>query len=476
MKKLTLLIAVILCGASAYAAVYNVKDFGAKADGVTIDSPSINLAIEKASADGGGTVYFPAGEYACYSIRLKSHVHLFLDAGAVIVAEFPSEQEGYDAAEENPHNRYQDFGHSHWKNSLIWAIDESDITISGPGLIYGKGLTREESRLKGVGNKAISLKTCRNVTLKDFSMSRCGHFALLATGVENLIISGLKVDTNRDGFDIDVCRNVRITNCSVNAPWDDAIVLKSSMALGYFKDTENITISDCYVSGFDQGTMLDGTYQRDEPQAPDHGFVTGRIKFGTESSGGFKKVAITNCVFERCRGLAIESVDGGTVEDFVISNLVMRDIVNAAIFLRLGARMRSPEGTPIGSMRRITINNVRAYNVDSRYSSIISGVPDGIIEDITLSNIDIYYKGGYSAEDGKTVPPEMEKTYPEPWMFGTIPAKGFYVRHARSVKFDNVNFHYLQPDGRPVFVTDDVQKISLNDVTSDGETVRISDQ
>ena len=303
-------------------------------------------------------------------------------------------------------------------------------------------------------------------------MLRCGHFGLLATGVDNLTILNLKVDTNRDGFDIDCCKNVRISQCTVNSPWDDAIVLKSSYALGYFKDTEDVTISDCLVSGYDRGSVLDCTWQRDEPQAPDHGFVTGRIKLGTESSGGFKNIAITNCIFERCRGLALETVDGGRLEDIVISNITMRDIVNSPIFLRLGARMRSPEGTPVGSMKRILISNVNVFNADSRYSSIISGIPGAIIEDVSLSNIHIYHQGGYTEADGQRTPPEQEKVYPEPWMFGTIPAKGFYIRHARNIRLDNVHFHYEQPDGRPLMVTDDATGITYRNITSDGKVYK----
>lgn len=217
MKRIYLLLSLLTGCLYMQAAIYNVRDFGAKADGKTIDSPAINRAIEAAAQEGGGTVYLPAGEYACYSIRLKSNIHLYLEQGARIIAAFPGKDEGYDSAEPNEHNKYQDFGHSHWKNSLIWGIGLENITISGPGLIYGKGLTREESRLPGVGNKAISLKDCRNVTLKDFSMLHCGHFALLATGVEHLTLLNLKVDTNRDGFDIDCCRNVRISQCTVNS-------------------------------------------------------------------------------------------------------------------------------------------------------------------------------------------------------------------------------------------------------------------
>lgn len=383
------------------ASFYNVKAYGAAGDGKQIDSPAINRAIEAAAEQGGGTVYFPAGTYMSYSIRLKSNITLYLDAGAILMAAYPGENDGYDEAEPNEHNKYQDFGHSHWKNSLIWGIGLENITICGQGIINGRGLTREESRLPGVGNKAVSLKLCRNITMKDITMLNCGHFALLATGVDNLTINNLLVDTNRDGFDIDCCRNVRISDCSVNSPWDDAIVLKSSYGLGFFRDTENVTITNCFVSGYDIGSVYNGTFQRDEPQAPDQGFVTGRIKLGTESSGGFKNITISNCVFERCRGLVLETVDGGYLEDVVINNITMRDIVNAPIFLRLGARLRSPENTPVGKLRRVTISNVNVYNADSRYSCIISGIPGHYIEDVTLSNIRIVYKGGGTTEDAQ---------------------------------------------------------------------------
>lgn len=238
-------------------------------------------------------------------------------------------------------------------------------------------------------------------------------------------------------------------------------MLKASYALGHFQDTENVTISDCLVSGYDKGSVLAATWQLDEPQAPDHGGRTGRIKFGTESSGGFRNIAITNCIFEHCRGLALETVDGGQLEDIVISNITMRNIVNAPIFLRLGARMRSPEGTPVGTMKRILINNVNVWNADSRYASIISGVSGACIEDVTLSNIHLYYKGGFSEEDGKRTVPEQEKAYPEPWMFGTIPAKGFYIRHAKNITLDGVRFHYEQPDGRPLFVMEDAEGVEF---------------
>lgn len=462
MKNIFLLLAFILSSAFCmHAAVYNVKDYGAKGDGKNIDSDAINKAIEEAGVNGGGTVVFPSGTYLSFSIRLKSNITLQLDNGARILAAFPEENRGYDNAEANADDMFQDFGHSHWKNSLIWGIGLENITIEGQGYIEGMGLSREESRISGVGNKAVSLKECKNVLIRDIRMLHCGHFALLATGVENMTLHNIWVDTNRDGFDIDCCRNVRITDCSVNSPWDDAIVLKASYGLGYFKDTEDVTISNCYVSGFDQGSVLNGTYQTDEPQAPDQARNAGRIKLGTESSGGFKNISISNCIFEHCRGLALEAVDGGSLEDVVVSNITMRDIVNSPIFLRLGARQRSPKGTPLGKIKRVTISNVNVYNADSKYASIISGVPGASVEDVSLNNIRISYQGGAAAEDAALVPTENEKDYPEPLMFGKIPASGFFIRHVKNIEFTNVKLTFQSPDFRPSLWLQDVQGFRL---------------
>jgi len=210
----------------------------------------------------------------------------------------------------------------------------------------------------GWGNKSISLKLCRNVIIRDITILHGGHFAILATGVDNLTIDNLKIDTNRDGIDVDACKNVRISNCTVNSPFDDGICPKSSFALGYARATENVTITNCQVSGYDEGSLLDGTYKRAFNNQNGTFSPTGRIKFGTESNGGFKNITISNCVFEYCRGLALETVDGGLLEDVTISNITMRDISNSPIFLRLGSRVRGPRGTPVGALRRVNINNV----------------------------------------------------------------------------------------------------------------------
>jgi polygalacturonase len=234
MLRYPLLLAFVLLSLVARAAppdTYNVRAYGAKGDSATLDTDAINRAITAAASAGGGTVLLPAGRYRSYSIRLRSHVALYLDQGATLLAAAPAGSVGYDAPEPATNDTYQDFGHSHWHNSLIWGENLVDISILGPGTIYGQGLTREGPHQAPVGNKAIALKLCRNVILRDFTVRQGGHFALLATGVDNLTIDNLKLDTNRDGLDIDCCHNVRVSNCTVNSPWDDAICLKSSFAL-----------------------------------------------------------------------------------------------------------------------------------------------------------------------------------------------------------------------------------------------------
>ncbi len=130
--------------AAGTSSVYDVRTYGATGDGKTIDSPAIDKAIETAAAAGGGTVLFPSGVYASYSIRLKSNIALYLEQGATILAASTSLEgtaSGYDPAEpKQPWESYQDYGHNHWHNSLIWGESINNFAILGPGLIWGEGV------------------------------------------------------------------------------------------------------------------------------------------------------------------------------------------------------------------------------------------------------------------------------------------------------------------------------------------------
>lgn len=482
MKRLIITITAVFCiMVPCAASVHNVKDYGAKGDGVTIDSPAINATIKAAASEGGGMVYIPSGTYASYTIRLESHIHLYLEKGAVLKA---AEGEQFDAAEPGPDPQYQDFGHSHWKNSLIWGIGIDDVTISGEGMIDGSNLSAgygDHAVKDGIANKMIALKDCRQVVIRDITMFRGGHFCLLATGIDNLLLDGLTVDTNRDGLDIDCCRNVRVTNCNVNSPFDDGIVLKASYAMGRFIDTRNVAITNCNISGYDVGTMLDATYKPATLTSPHDGRTriarsSGRIKLGTESSGGFKNIAISNCTFDFCGGILIESMDGGYAEDIVISNLTMRDCLDTPLFVRLGSRMRSPEGTEIGRIRRVLISDVNAYNTMGAYGVIISGIPGHDIEDFTLRNIHLNYTGGFSKEEAIKKAPENERAYPDTPMFSgnkAMPAKGIFMRHTDGFTLDGVHFSYEKTDTRPLFFTEDVKNLIARDITLEGKPVKV---
>jgi len=492
--------------------IFDIRTYGAVGDGKTVDSTAINKAIEAAAAAGGGTVFFPAGTWLSFSIRLKSHVALYLSQGSTILAADspkPGETTGYnggtyDAAEPNTAwDAYQDYGHNHWHNSLIWGEDIHDVSITGPGVIFGKGLsfgagpgrppgappprtprspiegaaivrpprgnyTMFQAEQPGVGNKAIAMKNCRNVIFRDFSILKGGHFGLLLTGVDNLSIDNLTIDTDRDGMDIDCCRNVRVSNCFVNSPWDDAICPKSSYALGYNRATENMTITNCYVAGsYELGTMLDGTYKKFGPDVPRLA-RNGRIKCGTESNGGFKNITISNCVFDGCMGLALESEDGALCEDIAISNITMRDVVSAPLFWRLGARLRGPkESTKIGTLQRIVVDNLVSYNTGSHISSILSGITGSPIRDVKISNVYIQQKGGGSADDAKIVMPQNDDKYPDPGMFGpTTPSQGFFLRHVTNLEMSHVEVQPATPDQRPSFYLEDVNRVDFIAVTA----------
>jgi polygalacturonase len=303
--------------------------------------------------------------------------------------------------------------------------------------------------MRGEGNKAIAFKQCRRIMVRDIRILRGGHFAILATGVDQLTLDNLLVDTNRDGIDIDCCRHVTVSRCHVNAPNDDAIVLKSSFALGKAIITEQVSISHCHVSGYDVGTVFDGSYGRSQQQAPDNDGVTGRIKLGTESNGGFRNITINDCQFERSRGLAIESVDGAIIDNITINNLVMRDVVNAPLFIRLGARLRAPADHPVGSINNIMISNLIATEVDARYASIISGLADHPITNIKLTNISISHGGGGQCRDAERHLAELATAYPEPSMFGITPVHGLFVRHVDNMSVNEMDIHCEQPEQRP---------------------------
>jgi polygalacturonase len=477
MTKITLtfcLIFSMVLSASAKEGYYNVLDYGARGDDKTNNTKAINAAIEAAVRNGGGTVYFPAGKFLSFTIRMKSNISLYLDQGSMLIGDNERNGTGYDLPEEDAwYKKFQDFGHSYWKNSLICGDSLHDISITGNGMIWGKGLyTFDKPGIKGSGNKAIGLKNCFNVTIRDISILHGGHFCILATGVDNLTIDNVRADADRDAFDIDCCKNVRISNCNINSPTDDGLCLKSSFGLGYARSTENVTITNCQVYGYDHGSLMDGTFKtefKDEDPGANHS-ITGRLKLGTESNGGFRNITVSNCVFEHSRGICIETADGGAIEDVVINGITMRDVTDTPFFIRLNARLRGPEGTQAGVCKRISISNIIVYDVGGRPkfpemgAGMVMGIPGHYIEDLTLTNIRIYFRAGASKDATEKEVLQNIDTYPDPYRWHSMPAYGMYFRYIKGLRVSDVVLRYLNRDERPAFVLDDVQNADFSHI------------
>ncbi len=381
------------------APFFDVTAYGAVSGGpARANQAAIHAAIEAARAAGGGTVRFPEGDYTTYTIRLQSHVGLHLASAktvirAAIAGTGPGEGGGYyDAPEPNLYVGLQDHGHSHFANSLIYGAGVDDVMISGPGLIDGSRLdtqgqtvnvlisrdlpelpTRAAAGAPTNANKAIAIKAGTNIVFRDFSIKNGGHFAILGTGIVGWTLDGLTIDTNRDALDVDASQNVSIRNSTFNSMTDDAIVLKASFALGRFMPTKNVLIENCTVSGYDAGSVLARVYSTHKLVATDRDGPTARIKLGTEGTGGFDTVTIRHVSFDRSRGFALESVDGGELTDISLSDAKMTNVSSSPIFVRLGDRGRIP------------VTGLRAVDTVGAGSDVRLDQPQWVLPNVTAT-------------------------------------------------------------------------------------------
>jgi len=472
-KLLTTMFFTLCCGAAMATGVFNIRDYGAKGDGKTLDSPAINAAIEAAARDGGGQVLLPAGTYLSGSIRLKSNIELHLSAGSTILAA-PASMKAYDPSESfGGFPEYQDGGHTYFHNSLIWAEGQTNVSITGHGMIDGQGLTKKDTEKAGIvqggsigtGDKAIALKLCRNILIRDVTIFRGGHFAIIITGCDRGTIDNVTIDTNRDGIDIDCCKYITVSNTKVNTPNDDAIVLKSSYALKKAVPCEHILITNCLVTGYKLGTFLDGTYQ---PEAVN--WVCGRIKLGTESNGGYRNITISNCTCMWSSGLAFEEVDQGRMENICVTNIAMEHVHHYPIYITTGCRNRGPkEVTQPSSARNIQISNIIATDCDSLCSIIVTGMKNEPIRNVWLSNIRLTFRGGGTKDLANRDYREQGTNYPEPRWAGPTPAYGLYTRHVEGLHVNDVTFRYERPEYRPAIILDDVCDVTLNQIDAPTE-------
>ena len=379
--------------------VYNVRDYGATGDGKTLDSPAINRAIDACAKAGGGTVCLPAGTYLSGSIHLKSNINLLIDAGATILGA-PQEMKAYDPAEPFEGTAYQDGGHTYFHNSLIWGENLTNVSITGQGMINGGGLTRSDKAVGAgpinTGDKAIALKLCRNVLLRDFTIFHGGHFAVLVTGCDNMTIDNVTMDTNRDGLDIDCCRNVMVSNCRINSPERRRALPEKLLRPGQtgdYGESDDRQLPGLRIRGRHSAGRPDAAQQKTRMAGSNSAPSRTADSAISPSPTAPRAIAV---------GIALEEVDGGIMENISISNITMMDVAAYPIYITLGRRNRGPEGTPVGTARNISISNVIATGIEPMSGIQITGLPGHYVEGVRLENIRLDFQRRRDEERRRT--------------------------------------------------------------------------
>ena len=414
---------------------FNVRRFGAKGDGQAKATAAIQAAIDAAGV-AGGTVFFPAGNFLSGTVRLRSPVTVFLDAGATLLSS--PDQADFDPCEKLDFKSFSDEETTDFHYALLRGQDVEHLGVVGPGAIDG-------NRTKRHGPKPIALKNCRHIAVRDVTIQNSPNYNISLLGCEHVNIEGLTILNGYcDGIDPDCCHHVRIANCYVEA-WDDAIVPKASFALGRRGSTENVTVTNCVLTT-----------------------ACNCFKLGTESSGDFKNITVSNCtMFARLdlwpgrrptSGISLEMVDGASLERVAISNIVMADI-ESPIFIRLGNRGRAQAVPKPEHLEGVSISDIVATGA-TRASSI-TGIPGYPVRRITLRNLRISATGGGAAELARKEVPEMVDKYPDADMWDDLPAYGLFCRHAETLTLDGVHFHLEKPDARPAMFFDRVEDLEL---------------
>ena len=434
----------------------SVLDFGAIADGKTLCRAAFQAAVDAAAAAGGGTVLVPAGEYLLGTVVLRSHVHVHLEAGATLIG---STDFVHDYLPREPFSGtpYQDISHTYFDHSLFVAKSCTDIGFSGYGRIDMQGVfLPEEIELLGFRTyrtvKVFAFLSCTDLSFADFSVYRATDLCLWLYDCERVRIHGLYMDVLVDGISPDSCRDVVISDCILKCD-DDAIVLKTSMPLGRPIACEHIAISNCIVSS-----------------------NANAIKLGTETGGDLRNITVTGCVIRNVEaaGLTVQSTDGAHVSGVYFSNITMYN-VGTPIFVRLGARLRAPLGTEIGSISDISFQSIYAYfpreaypatpihlpgqrevgemTTPFPYTSIVAGIPGHPIEHLTMRDVTLVSFGGERAADALPTPlPENDKAYPSPTLYGwqrPLPAHGLVFNHVKGATLSGISLRTIHPDERP---------------------------
>jgi len=423
------------------SASFNVRDFGALGDGKTLDTVAINKAIDQCHSRGGGDVIFPPGTYLSATIHLLSHVRLLIQTGAEIM----SAPTGYDVAEPNPNNRYQDGGHSHFHNALFWGENIEDCAVSGGGEINGKSLAMFDPKQPDIADKMFAIVSGKNIQFDNIRLKNGGHFAWLLNDCENVTISGVTLKGSRDAIDLMGCRNVQIHGCNFSSCIDDTLGIKSDWALGRKIETRNIYAWDC---DFDSGCNA--------------------LQFGSETAGDFHNINFWDIRVHRAEkaGIGITTNDGGDIDGVTCRHITMTGVANP-IFILVTNRLRSgdPAKRP-GIIRNVLLSGINVTDCRSgpHHGGVnpitISGRPESILRDITLEDVTVTYPGGGVSAMAEAIP-GYGKEY-APGKFGDRPAAGLYARNIDGLTLRRIFFNFTGQDGRPLLAFSDINGLTID--------------
>jgi polygalacturonase len=422
------------------AAEFNVRDYGATGNGSTNDTPAINRAITAASASGNGILRFPPGTYkSSNTIHMKSNVTFQLDSGATIMGASGS---GYDPPEPNPWDDYQDYGHSHFHNAMIYGDRLTNIGFVGSGTIDGGGHLITGNPGRGKADKIISLTRCTNLTLNGIKLRQGGHFAILINGCKNVTSDRLVIDTamDRDGWNVISTENVKITNLNASAN-DDALAFKSDYALGAKLPNGNVTVTDSYLSAVCCNALM----------------------FGSETCGDFTNYRFSRITIRGSQksGLGMVSMDGTKISDVHYSDITMTG-TRSPIMIKVGTRRRCGNNPGIGSVNNVTYTNITGTGASPSFSPTIWGnSASNRVSNVTFTNVHLTVPGGSGAIS--LDPPSNQPNDYNPRSIGTRPAYGWYIRYASNIKFINSSVRFNSNDNRPAVLVNNSTGVSFQD-------------
>ncbi|MEU0206705.1 glycosyl hydrolase family 28 protein [Streptomyces canus] len=421
-----------------------MRDYGAKGDGSANDTPAVNKAITAASsAAGGGVVRFPPGAYKSKNtIHMKSHVTLRLDKGATLQG---SGADTYDKAESNPYDAYQDYGHSHFRDAMIYGDRLTDIGFVGQGVIDGMGDLITGNPKSGEADKIISLTRCDGLTIGDgLTLRRGGHFAALVNGCENVTSDHLTIDTasDRDGWNIISTTNVTVTNANIRAN-DDALVFKSDYALGAKLPNGHVRVNDSFLSARCCNALM----------------------FGSETCGDFSDYRFENIRIDGAdkSGLGMVSMDGAKISDVHYRDITMTN-VHSPIMQKIGTRKRCGNSPGVGSISDITYDDITATGSSPSFSPTLWGETGHRIKGVTFNHVDITVPGG-NGTMSTGVPGNDPNDY-NPKAIGTRPAYGWYLHNADDIRFTDSSVKFAADDGRPALLANAADGIRLTRFTA----------